>query len=47
MEYYGNHNELDQNRFKMIRVEEDLTPLLSRIRQHIEESKFDWILCLN
>ncbi|WP_190810658.1 hypothetical protein [Flagellimonas sp. S3867] len=47
MEYYGNSREMNKNKFKMVNVEEDFTMLMNRIKSHIEESKSDWIICLN
>ena len=47
MKYRGNHNELSKSRFKMISAHDDLRPLFKRIKRHIEEAKFDWVICLN
>jgi hypothetical protein len=47
MEYQGNYNELNEKKFKMVNVHEDFAPLMKRIKRHIEESRFDCIICLN
>ena len=47
MEQYGNTRGMNKNRFKLVKINEDFTPLLGHIKRYIEESKVDRVICLN
>ena len=47
MEYYGNTRGMDKSKFKLVKTNEDFTPLLGHIKRYIDESKVERVICLN
>ncbi|WP_181899474.1 hypothetical protein [Flagellimonas nanhaiensis] len=47
MKYNGNGLGMSKSKFRLVKTNEDFTPLMKRIKNHIDESKFNSVICLN